>query len=175
MPATDRGAAAPSPIQVDGWLSDLGLEAIERIEREGVTSWDLVLDGRRRFDIRVTLILDPALACIAWVHYAPPLTDGFRRSYRKLLRWNDEYPFAKFAISTDERPVLSAELPIERMDRDALGLALARLLALCDVLADESAAWIWSDGKVPPANGRVSRQLGLFARYANELAELAEA
>ena len=175
MPATDRGAAAPSPIQVDGWLSDLGLEAIERIEREGVTSWDLVLDGRRRFDIRVTLILDPALACIAWVHYAPPLTDGFRRSYRKLLRWNDEYPFAKFAISTDERPVLSAELPIERLDRDALGLALARLLALCDVLADESAGWIFPDGKVPPANGRISRQVGLFARYANELAELAEA
>ncbi len=175
MPATDRGAAAPSPIQVDGWLSELGLDAIERIERDGITSWDLVLDGRRRFDIRVTLILDPALACIVWVHYAPPLTDGFRRSYRKLLRWNDEYPFAKFAIATDERPVLSAELPIERLDRDALGLALARLLALCDVLADESAGWIFPDGKVPPANGRISRQVGLFARYANELAELVDA
>jgi len=175
MPATDRGAAAPSPIQVDGWLSELGLDAIERIERDGITSWDLVLDGRRRFDIRVTLILDPALACIVWVHYAPPLTDGFRRSYRKLLRWNDEYPFAKFAIATDERPVLSAELPIERLDRDTLGLALARLLALCDVLADESAGWIFPDGKVPPANGRISRQVGLFARYANELAELVDA
>jgi hypothetical protein len=174
MPATDRGAAAPSPIQVDGWLSELGLDPIERIERDGITSWDLVLDGRRRFDIRVTLILDPALACIAWVHYAPPLTDGFRRSYRKLLRWNDEYPFAKFAIATDERPVLSAELPIHHLDRDAIGLALARLLALCDVLADESAGWIWLDGKVPPANGRVSRQVGLFARYAHELAELVE-
>jgi hypothetical protein len=174
MPATDRGAAAPSPIRVDGWLSELGLDAIERIERDGITSWDLVLDGRRRFDIRVTLILDPALACIAWVHFAPPLTDGFRRSYRKLLRWNDEYPFAKFAIATDERPVLSAELPIQHLDRDAIGLALARLLALCDVLADESAGWIWSDGKVPPANGRVSRQVGLFARYADELAELVE-
>jgi hypothetical protein len=174
MPATDRGAAAPSPIQVDGWLSELGLDPIERIERDGITSWDLVLDGRRRFDIRVTVILDPALACIAWVHYAPPLTDGFRRSYRKLLRWNDEYPFAKFAIAADERPVLSAELPVDRLDRDALGLALARLLALCDVLADESAAWIWSDGKVPPANGRISRQVALFARFAGELAELVE-
>jgi hypothetical protein len=175
MPATDRGAAAPSPILVDGWLTELGLDPIERIERDGITSWDLVLDGRRRFDIRVTLILDPGLACIAWVHYAPPLTDGFRRSYRKLLRWNDEYPFAKFAISTDERPVLSAELPIDRLDRDAVGLALARLLALCDVLADDSAGWIWPDGKVPPANGRISRQVGLLARYANQLAELVEA
>jgi Putative bacterial sensory transduction regulator len=175
MPATDRGAAAPSPILVDGWLTELGLDPIERIERDGITSWDLVLDGRRRFDIRVTLILDPGLACIAWVHYAPPLTDGFRRSYRKLLRWNDEYPFAKFAISTDERPVLSAELPIDRLDRDAVGLALARLLALCDVLADDSAGWIWPDGKVPPATGRISRQVGLFARYANQLAELVEA
>jgi hypothetical protein len=175
MPATDRGPAAPSSIQVDGWLAELGIVPVERIEREGITSWDLVLDGRRRFDVRVTVILDPTLACIAWVHYAPPLTDGFRRSYRKLLRWNDEYPFAKFAIATDERPVLSAELPIERLDRDALGLALARLLALCDVLLEESAAWIWPDGKVPPADGRVSRQVDLLARFADELAELVEA
>ena len=32
---------------------------IERAEREGVTSWDLLLDGRRRYDLRITLILDP--------------------------------------------------------------------------------------------------------------------
>ena len=54
----------------------------------------------------------PALALIVWVHFAPPIVDSFRMSYRKLLRWNDEYPFAKFALATDERPILTSELPI---------------------------------------------------------------
>jgi len=93
MPRPDRGPAAPSPIEVDGWLTELGIVPLERTEREGITSWDLVLDGRRRFDIRVTLILDPSLALIAWVHYAPPIKDAQRHSYRTLLRWNDEYHF----------------------------------------------------------------------------------
>ena len=172
MPRPDRGPAAPSPIEVDGWLTELGIVPLERTVREGITSWDLVLDGRRRFDIRVTLILDPTLALIAWVHYAPPITDALRRSYRTLLRWNDEFPFAKFAIASDERPVLTSELAIEGLDRDTLGIALARLLALCDHLVDESAHWIWLDGKVPGSAGRLSRQVGLFARYADRLAEL---
>ena len=55
------------------------------------------------------------------MHYAPPITDSFRVSYRKLLRWNDELPFVKFAVSVDERPVLTAELPVATLDRDALG------------------------------------------------------
>ena len=169
-------AARPTPVALDveGWLTELGLVPADRAERDGVASWDVVLDGRRRFDIPVTVILDPALACIVWVHYAPPLTDGFRRSYRKLLRWNDEFPFAKFAVATDERPVLTAELPIRHVDRDELGLTIARLLAMCDQLAEESARWIWLDGKVPPAGERVSRQVGLFARYAERLAELVD-
>ena len=167
-------AARPTPqaLDIEHWLSELGLVPGPRADRDGIASWDLVLDGRRRFDIPVTVILDPALACIVWVHYAPPLTDGFRRSYRKLLRWNDEFPFAKFAVAADERPVLTAELPIEQVDGDDLGLTIARLLAMCDQLAEESAGWIWLDGKVPPAGDRVSRQVGLFARYADRLADL---
>ena len=70
---------------------------LERADRDGITSWDLVLDGRRRFDLRVTVILDPSLALICWAHYAPPISDMFRKSYRRLLRWNDEFPFAKFS------------------------------------------------------------------------------
>ena len=99
------------------WLAGLGLEPVERAERDGIASWDLVLDGRRRFDLRVTVILDPSLAVIVWAHYAPPIGDMFRKSYRKLLRWNDEFPFAKFSVSEDERPVLAVELPIARGDR----------------------------------------------------------
>jgi Putative bacterial sensory transduction regulator len=172
--APDRapGRSTTSPLDVERWFGELGLASGPRAERDGVSSWDLSLDGRRRFDVPTTVILDPAFACIVWIHYAPPLTDGFRRSYRKLLRWNDEFPFAKFAIAADERPVLTAELPIDRLDRDELGLTIARLLAMCDQLAEESAAWIWLDGKVPSVGDRVSRQVGLFARYADRLVEL---
>ena len=40
---------------------------------------------------------------LLWVHFAPPLNDSFRVSYRQFLRWNDELPFVKFALSADER------------------------------------------------------------------------
>ena len=96
MAAIAEPSLAPSA--VDGWLAELGVVPDERAEREGIVSWDLLLDGRIRHDVRVTLILDPALALLCWVHYAPPINDSFRVSYRKLLRWNDEIPFVKFEI-----------------------------------------------------------------------------
>jgi hypothetical protein len=160
------------PSDVERWLGDLELHPLERSDRDGISSWDLELDGRRRFDVRVTLILDPDLALIVWVHYAPPISDLFRKSYRKLLRWNDEYPFAKFALAEDERPVLTTELPLEGLGPDTLGLAITRLLAVCDQLVEESASWLWLGGKVPEAVGRTPRNQGLFDRYAADLAEL---
>ena len=126
--------------QVDRWLTELGLTPIEREEREGATSWDLILDGRKRRALRVTLIFDPAVAMIAWVHLAPPLSDSFRRTYRQLLRWNDELPFAKFAVSEDERPILTAEIPAAGLDRDAVGGLLAKVLAIADLVHDQSIA-----------------------------------
>jgi hypothetical protein len=123
MPSADHGAPIVRPADVERWLAELGLEALERADRDGIASWDLVLDGRRRFDLRVTVILDPALAIIAWAQYAPPISDMFRKSYRKLLRWNDEFPFAKFSVSEDERPLLAVEVPIADADADRLGLA----------------------------------------------------
>ena len=157
---------------IDAWLSELGLEPVDRGEREGVASWDLILDGRRRLDIRLTLILDPAVALVAWVHYAAPLNDTFRVSYRQFLRWNDEIPFAKFAISEDDRPVLTTEVPVELLDRDGLGLAVARLIAICDLLFPESGRWLWPRLKEPPAPNRPSRNEALLDRYAEQLAEL---
>jgi hypothetical protein len=123
----------------------------------------------------VTLILDPALALIAWAHFAPPISDGFRRSYRLLLRWNDELPFVKFSIGEDERPLLTAELPVAGLDRDALGLALARLLAVADRLHAQAAPWLTAGGWRPIRPG-AARDAGaaLLARYAGELAELLE-
>lgn len=124
--------------ELDGWLVELGLTPIERAEREGATSWDLLLDGRKRRGLRLTLILDPPVALIAWVHLGPPLSDNFRKTYRQLLRWNDELPFAKFAISEDDRPILTMEVPAVGLDRDAVGGLLARVLAIADLVHGET-------------------------------------
>jgi hypothetical protein len=103
---------------------------------------------------------------------APPIGDAMRRSYRKLLRWNDEFPFVKFSLAADDRPIAAVEIQPDRVDRDALGLAIARLLAICDLLLEETAEWIWIGGRVPPQGPGVGRNLGLLERYAEQLGEL---
>jgi hypothetical protein len=173
MPSPDQGGSV-RPSDVERWLAELGLEPTERADRDGVAAWDLRLDGRRRFDLPVTIILDPSLALICWVHFAPPIGDAFRKSYRKLLRWNDEYPFVKFSVAEDERPVLASEIPIARATLDELGLALARSLAIADQLLEESAGWLWIGGRIPDTTGRVGRNPGLLERYAGRLGELGE-
>jgi Putative bacterial sensory transduction regulator len=171
MPSAESGATV-RPAEVERWLDELGLEPLARADRDGVTSWDLRLDGVRRFDLPITLILDPSLALISWVHFAPPIGDAFRKSYRKLLRWNDEFPFAKFSVAEDERPVLTTEIPVATADRDELGLALARSLAIADRLLEESAAWLWIGGRIPDVSARMSRGAHLIDRYRDRLGEL---
>lgn len=166
------GSGATPATVVEGWLGELGIVPLDHGEREGAHSWDLLLHGRRRRDVRVTLILQPDVACIAWVHFAPPIGDGFRKSYRQLLRWNDELPFAKFGLAEDERLVLTAELAADGLDRDRLGLALARLLGMCDLLLDASRQWIWPLGTQPAPPPEASPSV-VLERYAGELAELA--
>jgi hypothetical protein len=160
---------------IDRWLPELGLTAVDRAERDGATSWDLVLDGRRRRALRVTLILDPAVALIAWVHFAPPMTDNFRKAYRQFLRWNDELPFAKFAVSEDERPVLTSEVPAAGLDRDIVGGLIARVLAISDLvnnqtmelIAELSRSQVKLAGTEPDPAG-----VALLERYSHALAEL---
>ena len=143
MPSADPGAPAVRPADVERWLAELGLEPVERADRDGIASWDLVLDGRRRFDLRVTVILDPdARASSCWAHYAPPISDMFRKSYRKLLRWNDEFPFAKFSVGEDERPLLAVELPIAAVD------------------ARRGWAWRWPGSSASPTGCSTSRRAG---------------
>src|SRR5512134_3121026 len=175
MPSADPGAPIVRSADVERWLADLGLEPVERAERDGIASWDLVLDGRRRFDLRVTVILDPGLALICWAHYAPPINDLFRKSYRRLLRWNDDFPFAKFSVGDDERPLLAVEQPLAVAVANGavgLGLALARILGIADRLLDESRDWLWIGGRMPDQSGRPGRNPQLLARYADRLPEL---
>jgi hypothetical protein len=172
MSSADSGSRPVAPADVEGWFIELGLIPSERAEREGIASWDLVLDGRRRFGLRVTVILDPVLAVICWAHYAPPINDMFRKSYRKLLRWNDEFPFAKFSVGEDERPLLAVELPIDIAGADELGLAIARILGIADRLLEESKDWLWIGGRMPDPDGRVSRNAAFLDRFSARLPEL---
>ncbi len=179
MHSADHGApeGAVTPADVERWIADLGLVPLERAERDQIASWDLVLDGRRRFDLRVTVILDPGHALICWAHYAPPIGDMFRKSYRRLLRWNDEFPFAKFSVGEDERPLLAVERSIATAaaaGADGLGLALARIVGIADRLLDESKGWIWIGGRMPDTTGRTSRNEALLERFAPQLPELFE-
>lgn len=175
------GGSAKTP--VDGWLDDLAVEVLGRGEREGVHSWDLRLQGRRRPEIRATLIVQPDVAAVVWVHYAPPIGDSFRKSYRQLLRWNDELPFAKFALGADERLILTIELAPAMFDRDVLGLALARVIAICDLLWDESRHWVQSgatggdgragrSGGAPVASGGSAAPSAVLKRFEAGLGEL---
>lgn len=160
---------------VDRWLTQLGLTPVERAERDGATSWDLVLDGRRRRALRVTLILDPAVALVAWVHFAPPMTDNFRKAYRQFLRWNDELPFAKFAVSEDERPILTAEVPISGLDRDVVGSLIARVLAISDLVNIQTMELIpeLSRAQVKLAATQADPAgVDLLERYSTSLSEL---
>lgn len=160
---------------IDAWLAELELEPVDRGERDRVVSWDLRLDGQRRGDIRLTLILAPGSMALLWVHFAPPLNDSFRVSYRQFLRWNDELPLVKFALSDDDRPVLTSELPVRGLDRDGLGLAIVRLLAVCDLTFERSLVWLHPGRKSAPPLGRPSRQAALFERYRADLTDLLDA
>jgi Putative bacterial sensory transduction regulator len=173
----DRGVrpSSPAPEALESWLAGVGLAAGPRTERDGIAAWDLVLDGRRRRGLPVTVILDPSVGLIVWALLAPPLGDGLRKTYRTLLRWNDEYPLAKFSVTDDGRPILAVELPPRWLDAEELGLALARVVLIADRLFEETRAWLWIGGRVPDGYGSSKpRNEALLTRYAARLAELAE-
>lgn len=175
-PSTKTPSVTPAASAVEGWLAayrELGLEVGEPVERDGITAWDVTLDGRRRRDLRTTVILDPGLGLIAWAHLAPPLGDGLRKAYRTLLRWNDEFPLAKFSVADDGRPILSVEIPVRWLDADELGLALARIAGIADHVFEESRGWLWIGGRVPDGYAdRPVRTAAILDRFAGRLGEL---
>jgi hypothetical protein len=96
--------------------------------------------------LRITVILHPGLGLIVWLPWAPPLQDNQRRAYQQLLQWNDELPFVKFGLDGELRPVLSVEIAPEAAGPRALGLAFARVLAVCDHLVTVAPSWL----RLPP-------------------------
>ena len=173
MDADSSEREPAGPAGVERWLAELGLTPLSRTDREGVTAWDLDLDGRRRFDLRTTLILDPELGLICWAHLAPPIGDGLRKAYRALLTWNDDFPFAKFSLAEDGRPILAVEIPARSLDGDELGLAMCRIVGIADRLLEQTAGWLWIGGRLPDGYARrTGRNPELIERYGAQLPEL---
>lgn len=144
-----------SVTEIPALLASYGIKSTAPHRRDDATVWDLELDGRVRRGLRVSLIHDARQggALVVWAHLAPPLGDGLRAAYRRLLQWNDRFPFAKFAIAEDGRPTLSVELLAASATPELLRDALARVVLIADALVSETAEWIWIGGKVPPDSG----------------------
>jgi hypothetical protein len=69
--------------------------------------------------------------------------------------------------------VLSSEVPAADVGLDSLGLTIARLVMVCDLLLDDSVRWLWPGAKAPPSDPEQGTgHAAVLDRYADELAEL---
>ena len=132
-------------------------------------SRDVLLDGTRRFDLRATVAWVEGVGLSAWAYYGDEEMEIPKRVYARMLRANYEYPFVKFALTDDDRPMLMAELPPAGLDRAALGRTLVRLTVVADRLLDETASAIADRGHLPDWTGRTSRNEALLAAHRAEV------
>lgn len=132
-------------------------------------SRDVVIDGQRRFDLRVTVAWVTGVGCSLWAYYGLEAMEIPKRTYARMLRANFEYPFVKFAITDDDRPMLMTELPAAALDRDELGRGLVRLSVVADRLLEETANAVADRGLIPDWSGRASRNPQLTAAYRAEV------
>lgn len=136
---------------------------------EAAFSRDLILDGARRFDLRATVAWVEGVGLSAWAYYGDEEMEIPKRVYARMLRANYEYPFVKFALTEDDRPMLMTELPPDGLDRPALGRTLVRLTVVADRMLDETAAAVADRGQLPDWSGRTPRNQALLAAYRAEV------
>lgn len=156
---------------IDRWLDELGLGVVASNDGPGgqAFSRDVVVDGRRRFDLRVTVAWVAGVGCSLWAYYGFEGMEIPKRVYARMLRANFDYPYAKFALTDDDRPMLMTELPTAALDRDELGRGLARLAIVADRLLDETAVAVADRGLLPDWSQRTSRNPALLESYAAEV------
>ncbi len=156
---------------IDRWLRELGLEVVASTSDPGgqVLSRDVVIDGRRRFDLRVTVAWVVGLGGSLWAYYGFEGMEIPKRVYARMLRANFDYPYVKFALTDDDRPMLMTELPSAALDRDELGRGIARLAIVADRLLDETAVAVADRGQLPDWSGRTSRNAELLTAYGPEV------
>ena len=156
---------------IDSWLGELGLEVIGSSGSAGSAAFsrDLILDGERRYDLRVTVAWVAGVGCSLWAYYGLEAMEIPKRLYARMLRANFDYPYVKFALTDDDRPMLMTELPSAALDRDELGRGLVRLLVVADRLLEETAHAVSDRGVLPDWTDRVGRNPGLIAAYRAEV------
>ena len=155
---------------IDAWLAELGVEVIGSGDPGGdALVRDVEIDGERRFDLRVTVAWVEGIGLMLWAYYGFEAMEIPKRVFHRMLRANFDYPFVKFAMTDDDRPMLMTELPITAVDRDALGRGLIGLAIVADRLLDETAPAIADRGQLPDWAGRTPRNPALLAAYRAEV------
>ena len=156
---------------IDRWLGELGLEVVAGTGEAGgpALSRDVVVDGRRRFDLRVTVAWVAGVGCSLWAYYGLEAMEIPKRVYARMLRANFDYPYVKFALTDDDRSMLMIELPTAALDRDELGRGLVRLAIVADRLLDETANAVADRGLLPDWSGRSNRNTALFDAYGPDV------
>jgi hypothetical protein len=152
---------------IDGWLRELGLEIVAAAGGAGEPAFsrDLIVDGDRRFDLRMTVAWVSGVGCSLWAYYGLEAMEMPKRTYARMLRANFDYPFVKFAMTDDDRPMLMTELPAAAVDRNELGRAITRLAIVADRLLEETASAVADRGVLPDWTGRTSRNRDLLDAY----------
>ena len=156
---------------IDRWLAELGVEVVAASGAPGdpALSRDVFLDGLRRYDLRTTVAWVSGVGVSLWAYYGLEAMEIPKRIYARMLRANFEYPFVKFAMTDDDRPMLMTELPTAAFNRDELGRGLVRLTVVADRLLEETAHAVADRGILPDWTGRTSRNSALTDAYRAEV------
>jgi hypothetical protein len=156
---------------IDRWLAELGLEVVDAAgaPSDGAFSRDVVVDGDRRYDLRVTVAWVTGVGVSLWAYYGLEAMEIPKRIYARMLRANFDYPFVKFAMTDDDRPMLMTELPSAAIDRDELGRGIVRLAVVGDRLLEETALAVADRGILPDWSGRENRNRDLLRAYRAEV------
>ncbi len=156
---------------IDRWLAELGLEVVDAsgAAEDPAFSRDIVVDGQRRYDLRVTIAWVAGVGGSLWAYYGLEAMEIPKRIYARMLRANFDYPFVKFAMTDDDRPMLMTELPTVALDRDELGRGIVRLAIIADRLLEETAHAVADRGILPDWSERSSRNAPLMAAYRDDV------
>ena len=77
-----------------------------------------------------------------------------RRVLHRMLRANFDYPFVKFAMTDDDRPMLVTELPASAVTLTELARGLVRLMVVADRLLEETASFATSVARASVVRAR---------------------
>ena len=162
---------AESPPALDQWLGELGVQVVDGRDDAARLSLtrDVILDGERRFDLRVTVAWVADLGLSLWAYYGMEAMEVPKRVLHRMLRAGFDYPLVKFAMTEDDRPMLMTELPPAATSLDELGRGLARLTIVADRLLEETSTAIRDRGQLPDWSGRQGRNPRLLAIYRREV------